>query len=195
MREFISRCIVKLLNTKKPSQTAQVRLHSDEVIDDMEYHEPYGFTSSAPTGKREGVALFLGGDRSNGFLIAVGNRQYRINNLEEGEVALYDDQGQYVKLLKNGHVQVKANTKVLADCPLFETTADVKINGNLEVIGQVITQGTTSSKAGYTGANGGVAEMIGGIKVVGALTVNGKNVSDSHTHTSTSPGTKTSSVN
>lgn len=41
----------------------------------------------------------------------------------------------------------------------------------------------------------GSLEVGNGVTITGGLAVNGKNVSDSHTHTSTTPGTHTSAVN
>lgn len=177
MRQFINRCIVKILNNSGALQVAQVRLHSGEVIDGLEYQEAYGFTSTAPKNNREGVALFIDGDRGNGFLISVGNRKYRLKNLGDGEVALYDDKGQYVKLLQNGNIKVKANTRVLAECPLFEATGNAKIGGNLEVVGNTELKGTSVS--GNININGGdiTADGIslkthkhGGVAAGGALT-------------------------
>ena len=75
------------------------------------------------------------------------------------------------------------------DTPLFETTQDAKIGGNLVVVGQ------TNSNGGYYGTDGGAAQMQGGLHITNDFTVNGKNVSDSHTHTSNAPGAPTSGVN
>lgn len=65
-------------------------------------------------------------------------------------------------------IEVKAATKVIADCPLFETTGDVKIGGNLVVVGNT--------------------------SIASSFTVNGKDVGDGHTHTTGTPGQPTSGV-
>lgn len=188
MKQFINRCIVKILKNTGAAQVAQVRLHSGEVIDGLEYQEQYGFTSTAPKTNREGVALFIDGDRGNGFLISVANRQYRIKNLGDGEVALYDDKGQYVKILQDGNIKVKANTRVLAECPLFETTGNAKIGGNLEVVGNTELKqnlevklntemkGTLEVKGLISGKGGLEVSGGSGASVSGNININGGNI-------------------
>lgn len=136
-------------------ETVQARVRDEEVLENLDRVEPYGF-SYRPLPGAEAYLLFPAGDRSHGFAIVIGDRRYQIQ-LAEGEVALHDDQGQHVHLRRDGTVAVTANTKVLVVAP--------------------------------------VVECRGHVDIVGQLTVNGKNVSDSHTHTCTGPGSPTSGVN
>jgi phage gp45-like len=139
----------------------QVRVLDGEPLNNIRRVEPYGF-SYRPKPGCQTYLLFPSGDRSYGVAIVVGDKRYQME-LIEGEVALHDDENNYVHIKRGGIIEVKATAKVIADTPLFETTHDAKIGGNLEVVGT-------------------------------SLTVNGKNVSDSHTHTSNAPGTPTSGV-
>lgn len=158
----------------------------DDVPPNVERVEPYGF-SYMPKGGFQAYLVFPAGDRSHGLALIVGDKRYQMQ-LTAGEVAVHDDEGNHMHLQRGGIIEVKASTKVLADTPMFETTQDAKIGGNLVVVG-------TTQSAGYYGPEGGEAEMHGGADVKGAFKVNGKDVSDQHTHTSEQPGSPTSAVN
>jgi phage gp45-like len=102
-------------------QQAQLRGFHNEQMGDIEHAHPYGFTarpkkptkangqtggsagaSGATQGggqqqeKAEAFLIFVNGNRSHGVAVVVADRRYRPNNLQEGEVALHDDQGQQV---------------------------------------------------------------------------------------------------
>jgi len=145
----------------------QAQVLDDETLDNIARVEPYGF-SYRPHPGCETYLLFPAGDRSYGVALIIGDRRYQMD-LVEGEVALHDDEGNHVHLKRGGIIEVKASTKVLADTPLFEVTGNAKIGGTLTV--------------------------LGGAMVTGVYEVNGKNVSDSHTHTSNAQGAPTSGVN
>lgn len=145
----------------------QVGVLDEETLDNVARVEPYGF-SYRPQPGCETYLLFPAGDRSYGVAIVIGDRRYQMD-LQAGEVALHDDEGNHVHLKRGGVIEVAATTKVLADTPLLETTGNTVIGGNLVV--------------------------MGGAMVTGVFEVNGQNVSDSHTHTSSQAGAPTSGVN
>lgn len=165
----------------------QVRALDEEPLSNIERVEPYGF-SYRPLPGCQGYLLFPDGDRSYGIAIVIGDKRYQME-LEGGECAIHDEQGNHVHIKRGGVIEVKATTKVLADTPLFETTQDAKIGGNLLVMGQQTANG------GYYGTGGTAARMHSGaliengLDVTGNLTCNGKNVSDSHTHAETNSHT------
>lgn len=164
----------------------QVRVLDEETLDNINRVEPYGFSYRPKPGCQTYLA-FPAGDRSYGVALIIGDKRYQMD-LKEGEVAIHDDEGNWVHIQRGGIIEVKASTKVQADTPMFETTQDAKIGGNLTVKGQ------TSSAGGYYGDGGSAAQMKGGADVRGQFTVNGKDVSDKHKHTSTAPGSPTSEV-
>ncbi|NIH12528.1 MAG: phage baseplate assembly protein V, partial [Serratia symbiotica] len=82
-----SRVVVRGVNSALACQQVDISLVAGETKNGMEYLEPYGFTSTAHAGA-EGVALFLGGDRSHGVVINVADRRYRLKSLKSGEVAI-----------------------------------------------------------------------------------------------------------
>lgn len=67
----------------------------------MERFQSYGFTS-APKDGAEAITLSLGGDRARSVCLLVDDRRYRVTTLKPGEVAIYDDQDQSVKLTADG---------------------------------------------------------------------------------------------
>ena len=129
-----------------PRQQVQVELLQDELRDGLEHMQNYGFTSH-PLGGDCAVA-FNGGNREQGIVLVIDDRRYRIPLLA-GEVAIYDDLGNKVELLRE-MVKVTAVQHVEVVAPT------IKLIGDLEVIGNIITTGT--------------------------ITNNGKRVDSMHTH-------------
>jgi len=103
VRLMVGRAILLAIGDAGAIQTAQAALLADETHDDMERVQEYGFTS-VPLPGAEAVAVFPGGNRDHGLIIAVEDRRYRLRGLAGGEVALYDDQGQKVHLTRDGIV-------------------------------------------------------------------------------------------
>lgn len=162
----------------------QVRALDDEVLDNVRHAMPYGF-SHRPTGGEAYIA-FPAGDRTTGIALIVGDKRY-VMDLEGGEVAIHDAEGNCVHIKAGGVIEVKASTEVVADTPVVRTTGDVFVGGNLVVTG-------TAMAAGFYGAGHTAASLAGGAHITGELTVNGKDVSDTHTHISGPDGSPTSPV-
>lgn len=86
-----------------PVQLVQLHMSAVEVHDDIPRIAEYGLSSCPPDGFT-GVALFFGGDRTSGVVIATQHQSFRFPNLQKGESALHDNLGQSVYLSKNGIV-------------------------------------------------------------------------------------------
>lgn len=155
------------VSTLSSADKIQAKVLDGETLHNLDRVEPYGLSYRAKPGSRA-FLFFPSGDRSYGIALVIGDKRYQMD-LIEGEVALHDDEGNHVHLKRGGVIEAKAAVKVIADTPLFEITGDVRIGGRLYA--------------------------LGGLEVTGVATANGKNISDSHTHTSTLPGTSTSTVN
>lgn len=84
-------------------QRLQARFSALELRDGIPRLAEFGFTSLPPDGS-DCVAIYVGGDRSNGVVIATGNQTYRLKGLASGDAALYDSRGQSVWLTQNGIV-------------------------------------------------------------------------------------------
>ena len=137
LSNLMARGTLTLANSALKMQGVQLKLLADEMKDDIEHFEPYGFTA-CPHAGAEAVALFLDGDRSHGIVIAVADRRYRLQGLAAGEVALYDDQGQSF-ILKRGKVAeintetlvINASKKIQMNTPKVLTTGLVEADGEI----------------------------------------------------------------
>lgn len=128
---MFGRGVMRLVNDSGARQQVQVEMLKNEFLDDVEHMQNYGFTSH-PTGGDVAVA-FNGGNREQGIVLVIDDRRYRIPLLA-GEVAMYDDQGNKIELLRE-MVKVTAVQHVEVVAPT------IKLIGNLEVIGDVKTTG------------------------------------------------------
>ncbi len=187
----------------------QVRVLDEETLNNIERVEPYGL-SYRPKKDSRAYLFFPAGDRSYGVALVIGDKRYQMD-LQEGEVALHDDEGNHVHIKRGGVIEVKASSKVIADTPLFETTQDCKVGGNFEVVGtsklngnvdcgaNVVVVGNVSGAVIMGGAfsslSGGAGSMSAGLQVNGSFTVNGTAIGPGHTHTAPSGGGQTSGVN
>jgi phage gp45-like len=109
----------------------QVRVLDEEILPNIDRIEPYGLSYRAKPGS-QAFLLFSAGDRSHGVTIVIGDKRYNMR-LEEGEVALHDDEGNHVHLKRGGKIEInasdsvtiKAGTKVRIEAPRLETTQDI----------------------------------------------------------------------
>lgn len=157
MSELLSRVMMMfgrgvLRGTKDdgPRQQVQVELLKGEIRDDVEHMQNYGFTSHATGG--DCAVAFLGGNREQGIVLVVDDRRFRLA-LQPGEVAIYDDLGNKIELLRD-LVKVTAITKLQIDAPAGEINiADLEINGaSLKHNGKEI--GSTHKHGGVTAGSG-----------------------------------------
>lgn len=98
---MIGRGVVKGVDDTVGIQRLQVTGLAGEVLDGRDRYQNYGMTSHPLPGAQE-VMASVGGNRSNTVIIVVDDARYRLTALAEGEVALYDDQGQVVHIKRNG---------------------------------------------------------------------------------------------
>lgn len=136
LMNMLTRGVVALANSAGKIQRLQMRLTHGELKDGMEHLEPYGFTSCPHVGA-EGLAAFLGGDRSHGVVIVVTDRRHRFQNLKPGEVAIFTDEGDYIHLkrgrvidIKTGTLNVSAATAVNFDTPLITQSGRIVSQGD-----------------------------------------------------------------
>lgn len=160
MSELLSRVMLMfgrgvLRGTKDdgPRQQVQVELLKGEVRDDVEHMQNYGFTSHATGG--DCAVAFLGGNREQGIVLVVDDRRFRLA-LQPGEVAIYDDLGNKIELLRD-MVKVTAITKLQIDAPMGELNInDLAINGatfkhNGKEIGSTHKHGGVTAGSGSSG--------------------------------------------
>lgn len=85
--------IMRVINDTGLQQVAQVTINAGnpmaETIDQVQRLAEYGFWSCPPDGA-ECVAVFLGGRRTGGVVVATGDRATRPKNLKAGEAIFYN---------------------------------------------------------------------------------------------------------
>lgn len=151
MRMVIGRAIVSVVNDNTKIQLMQITLMKDQVKDGVERVQNYGFTGH-PLPDAEAVAVFPNGNRDYGMIVAVDDSRYRIKDLPEGGVAVYDYDGNYVKLTEANGIEI--------DAPNQKVT--VKSGGDIEIGNASLTKlvndtfkdlfnGHTHSGVGLTG--------------------------------------------
>ena len=100
---IVSRGVVTLVNDALKCQGLQVELVADELQDDVEHFQEYGFTHHPFVGA-EALFFSVGGVRSHGIIACVTDRRHRPLNLGEGDVCLYTDAGERVYLDRTGDI-------------------------------------------------------------------------------------------
>lgn len=176
-----------------------------EDIDNREYFQHYGLTSRP----KEGAELIIIREGNHIVAIASDDRRYRIS-LENGEVALYTDEGDKIHLKRgriieisggekvmvttkvaevtattsttvtSPQVTVVASTKVTLTTPLVDISGDVTIGGNATVTGNILGANVTAVAA-VADANG--AKTMSGMRTA----------YNSHTHPENGTGGGTTS--
>lgn len=184
LRGMVSRCVVSLVSDSFKMQALQVTMMEGQTSDDVEHFQHYGFTS-VPLPGAEGVALAVGGSTGHTIVINVDDRRYRLKGMRDGEVALYDDQGQKVHMTRDGIV-VDGGGKPVN----IINTPSVTINSpQTTCTGALTVQGLLKYQGGMTGSGGSGAQVAGPVAVTsGTLTHNGVNVGSTHTHGGITPG-------
>jgi phage gp45-like len=124
IRMMVAKLTITATDDSGPVHKVQVRGFPMETIDNIEVLQIYGLASHAMPGS-DAVAMFTSGDRSNGVIIATGNQKFRLRALKSGEVALYDNSGNIVKLANGGNIEITCPTKVRIVTPRLEVTGDV----------------------------------------------------------------------
>ena len=150
MQLMVGRAVLLLVNDGLKLQGLQISLLADEVRDNVERFQDYGFTSHPHPGA-EAVAVSVAGSRDHVIVIAVDDRRYRLRNLVEGEVAIYTDEGDKVVLKRGGVIELTAGTKVRLVAETVECTGDLTVAGDVKAGGDVLDQGGAKSMAGMRG--------------------------------------------
>jgi len=89
-------------------QTVQAKFSSIELHDRLPVLFQFGVSASLPVGTDVAV-VFVGGDRSNGVIVASNNKAVRPKNRLPGECEIYDAFGKSIRLSQDGGIIVEAN--------------------------------------------------------------------------------------
>ncbi len=215
LEDVLARGTVTAADGSKKMRELQAQFLADEVRDELEHAEPYGFTSEPHAdGREDAFALFFDGDRSHGIVFCVADRRYRIKPLKPGEVAVYDDLGQKVYLTRTGIlIETPENlTAKVAKDVVVEVGQNVaaavkgnltaKVDGNAEIkakavkidapdttiTGRLTVQQQIIGQGGMAVSGGGGSTVQGGFDVTdGDVTADGISLKN-HTHRGDSGG-------
>ncbi len=155
---LVARAVVKQVDDSTRLQLLQLVVGED-TRGEVERFQNYGFTSR-PANGAEAVVAFVGGDRAHGLALAVEDRRYRIRNLSNGEVVVYDLTGTTVLLKQNGDIEITPSSgtvKVTGDLNVTGTvtgTVDV-VGGGKSLKTHVHTPGSFSNGGGPVGGTSG----------------------------------------
>lgn len=154
LANMVIRGMVSGVDDSAQVQTLQISRRAASGKAFIEHMQGYG-VSVHPKRGAEHVSLFLAGNTSHGVSLVVADRRYRLRGMAEGEVALHDDQGQKVYLTRNGividgagkNINITNTPHVIADTLKFTFTADVEIQGKLDVTGAITGQSSITGLA------------------------------------------------
>lgn len=139
INNLVTRAVVTGKVEDRPLRNVQAVAYADDLRDEVEHFEPYGFTSSPDVGA-EAIIVAVAGEIDNSIVVNTPDRRYRPRDLKTKEVCIYDDLGRKVYLSRDGirvegvdsPVTVKTSARVDIDAP------DVYMTGNLHVTGDII---------------------------------------------------------
>lgn len=144
LKLVVGRGRVKSADDTGNVQILQVQLSPKELANLRRLAE-FGFTS-LPMDGADAVAVFVGGDRSNGVIIATGDQHYRFKLGAPGEVAIYDAFGKSIWLKKDGGVVLEAAGADVAVTNAADVTVQasgtVTLEANVHITGNLVVDGT-----------------------------------------------------
>lgn len=119
---MVGRCVILASKYKDGELLADIELVAGEKRRSVEFLQQFGF-SSRPKGDVEGVALFVGGSRDNGVVMATRGE---CPNLEEGEVCVHSPFGTSMTLKKDGSIEFMSESNKFRFVGDVEATGDFK---------------------------------------------------------------------
>lgn len=160
---MISRAVINLVNDSEGIQIVQIGGYANEVLDNIERFQNFGFTSVPKkpdaSGVAEAIVVFPAGLRSHGIVIALDDRRFRPTDTEEGESVMYSAVGDTIKLDKDGNITITATNDIELTAfgkVIVNSAGDVDLNptgkvavaGNLEVTGDISATGEVADNDG-----------------------------------------------
>lgn len=147
LKLLVSRAVVSIVNDAYARQNLQIRLQTDEVADDVERFQNYGFSSVPFAG--EAVVVSVGGKRNHLVAVVVDDKGSRPTGLKAGDVVMYHSEGHQILFTENGEVILsckKFTTKteeVVFNCKNFSVNADLvkfdtpqtQFTGDVDILG------------------------------------------------------------
>ncbi len=162
---ILGRAVIAAITDDNGLQQCQISLLKNELVDKIDRYQNYGFTSHPKPGS-QAVAVFNGGVRSNGVVICVDDKRYRLKGLEEGEVAIYTDEGDSIVFKRDRKIEVTTKSFVVNS-----ETCDLQASKSLSIKTKETTIETQKFKV-TDGTNDITALLIEWMSEVIAATTN-----------------------
>lgn len=164
------RAVLQGISLAQRIQRVQAEALAGEQLQDVELMQQFGFTSAPPDGAQL-IVLPLGGRTSAAVVVATEHGAYRFKLDNQGEMAIYNEWGDFIHLRKDRSIHVKAALKLRVESPLAEFTGNVTVAGTLGVTGAVTTGSTIVAAGDVTGAGKSLATHThGGVQAGGSNT-------------------------
>jgi len=172
VRLMVGRCVLEVINDSTKAQSVQITGMADEVRDDVERFQNYGF-SSVPYAGTEGIAVSVGGNRAHQVIVATEDRARRPTGLAEGDVALYNSNGVRCLLEQCNDLVLLGNapTDFVALASLVQGELD-KIQAAFDAHNHITT--ATIGPTGIPGTIAPPASPIGALSPITAAEVKAK---------------------
>lgn len=147
MRLAVGRGRVTTVDDSQPAQILQTVLGALETRDKTPRLAEFGFSSNPPESS-DVVVVFIGGDRSNGVVVATNHQPSRPTGLNPGESIQYDLWGKYIKFTQGGGIVIEAQgtpvtvnhattVTINAANEVVMNTPTLQVNGNIVATGNV----------------------------------------------------------
>ena len=146
LRLIVGRCLITATKYKDGEMLSDIGLVADEKRRNVELMQQYGF-SSRPKGNVDGVAIFVGGSRENGVVIATRGE---CPELKPGEVMVHSPFGSSIKLKEDGSVELVTDSKKFRFVGDIETTGKVTVDGKIEAGGAIEAGGEITAMKNTT---------------------------------------------
>ncbi len=113
------------------TQSAQVQTANNEIADNVKFIEAYGFTAK-PKQNGECILLNIQGNPGNVVALVIGNRELRFKELNDGEVAMYDDAGNLLHFKNGGVIDFKAPATMNQTAQTINVSGTTAVNVNTQ---------------------------------------------------------------
>lgn len=139
----VARCTIRSVRDDGDLQNCQVEAGVDDAIDAITTVNQFGFTCNPPLGSY-GVALFQGGDRSNGVLIGTESPEHRPKGLKSGESAVYSNPQTYILVKPSGEI-VATGQSVTVNAPKLLFASSNEFIGALSDLCEALSTAKTAT--------------------------------------------------
>lgn len=144
---MIERGTIDEIDDARLMQSVGLSLKSGYRPRQVEHWHPYGMTFHPHAGA-EVIALMLGGNPDHIIAIPGADRRYRMKGLAGGELAIHDDQGQFVHF-KRGGLAIESSKPVSV-----KSGAGITLEGPLTFKGDITHEGNMTTTGRHTDADG-----------------------------------------